>query len=52
MVEDYAALEEEGVTGLKKGKYTLREVCTYQLQDLVYNGKPRMFAGRNSTPVL
>ena len=26
LVEDYSALEEEGITGLAKGKYTLREV--------------------------
>ena len=31
LVEDYAALEEEGVTGLAKGKYTERpkEVCMH-----------------------
>ena len=27
MVEDYSALEEEGVTGLRDGKYTYREVA-------------------------
>ena len=26
LVEDYSALEEEGVTGLTRGKYALREV--------------------------
>ena len=26
LVEDYSALEEEGVTGLTKGKYSRREV--------------------------
>ncbi len=26
MVEDYAALEDEGVTGMSRGKYAIREV--------------------------
>ena len=36
MVEDYGALEEEGVTGLQKGKYVLREVTALFMQFLVY----------------
>ena len=32
MVEDYTALEEEGVTGLQKGKYVLREVTALFMQ--------------------
>lgn len=38
MVEDYAALEEEGVTGLKKGKYTLRKVCSGDSKGLLGGG--------------
>ena len=27
IMEDYTALEEEGVTNLKRSKYAIREVC-------------------------
>ena len=29
VMEDYTALEEEGVTNLKRSKYAIREVCAH-----------------------